>query len=56
MRCLIRFGLDAIARAVPSLSPTSQWKMWFVFSSRSGRSSTLSVFEVNGSATTGSGA
>ena len=30
MRCLIRFGLDASARAVPSLSPTSQWKMWLV--------------------------
>ena len=45
MRCLIRFGLDASARAVPSLSPTSQWKMWFVLLSRSGRSSTLSVFD-----------
>ena len=30
MRCLMRFALDASARAVPSLSPTSQWKMWFV--------------------------
>ena len=56
MRCLMRFGLAAIALAVPSLSPTSQWKMWFVLASRSGRSSTLSDFAVNGSATTGSGA
>ena len=30
MRCLICFALDASACAVPSLSPTSQWKMWFV--------------------------
>ena len=56
MRSLMRLALDSSARAVPSLSPTSQWKMWFVLLSRSGRSSTLSVFEVNGSATTGSGA
>ena len=48
MRSLMRFGLAAIAFAVPSLSPTSQWKMWLVLLSRSGRSSTWSVFDENG--------